>query len=363
MKLGWKLAAVAGIGTLALAGCGSAPEDEPGASTGSTAEAIDYTACMVSDSGGFEDRSFNQSGYEGLQQAETDLGVQTQTAESTAADQFGPNVDTLVQQNCNMIIGVGFLLADAIGEAADANPETDFALIDSTVDPERDNVQPIIFNTAEASYLAGYLAAGQSTTGVVATYGGVPIPSVTVFMDGFADGVAAYNEAKGADVQLLGWDKDAQTGAFVGNFEDQAAGQTLTQGFLDSQADVIMPVAGPVGLGTVAAVRDAVDGGAAASIVWVDSDGYETNPDDGDLFLTTVVKEIGTAVEDVVSGGVDDEFSSAPYIGTLENGGVGLAPYHDFDAQISDELKGEVEDLKQQIIDGTLMVESENSPS
>src|SRR5690606_10569764 len=122
--------------------------------------------------------------------------------------------------------------------AAEANPEAHFGLIDSSFSDadfnpvELDNAKPLIFNTAEAAYLAGYVAAGMTETGTVATFGGMQIPSVSIFMDGFADGVAKYNEDNSADVTLLGWDKERQTGSFSGDFENQAAGQTLTEQFI-----------------------------------------------------------------------------------------------------------------------------------
>ncbi|WP_418606264.1 BMP family lipoprotein [Georgenia sp. SUBG003] len=143
----------------------------------------------------------------------------------------------MVQQGCNLTIGVGFLLEDPIQSAAEANTDTNFALIDSTFSDadfnpvELENAKPILFNTASA-YLAGYVAAAVTETGTVATFGGMQIPSVAIFMDGFADGVAKYNEDNGGDVQLLGWDKEAQNGSFTGDFENQANGQTLTEQFI-----------------------------------------------------------------------------------------------------------------------------------
>ncbi|ROS76951.1 BMP family protein [Cellulomonas sp. PhB143] len=362
MKRATKVTALAALSTLALTACGSAP-DEPSAS-GSAAAGSDFKACMVSDAGGFDDKSFNESGYNGLQDAKDELGIQVATAESQSNSDFAPNIDNLVQQDCNMIVTVGFLLATATGDAAKANPDVEFGIVDSTAQDadgnpvEMDNVKPISFDTAQAAYLAGYLAAGMSKTGTVATYGGLQIPSVTVFMDGFVDGVAKYDEDKGKDVKVLGWDKAKQNGSFAGTFDDQSAGQQLTQTFIDQGADIILPVAGPVGLGTLAAAKDAKD----VSVIWVDSDGAATNPDAADLIMTSVMKQIGPAVDDVITGAANDKFDSTPYVGTLENEGVGLAPYHDFDSKVPQDLKDEVEKLKKDIIDGTITVESENAP-
>jgi basic membrane protein A and related proteins len=378
-----KLAAVTAAATLTLAACGDAPEDDTadagngadsgsatsddaGAATGDGAAAgdgADFQACMVSDSGGFDDQSFNQSGREGMEAAEEALGIQTTLVESQSDADYATNVNTLVSQGCNITIGVGFLLEDAIQTGAEGNPDTNFALIDSAFSDadfnpvELDNAKPILFNTAEASFLAGYLAAGMSETGTVATFGGLQIPSVAIFMDGFADGVDLYNEDNDADVQLLGWDKEAQNGSFSGDFENQSQGQTLTEQFIAQGADIIMPVAGPVGLGAAAAA----EGEEGTKIIWVDSDGYNTT-EYGDLMLTSVLKQIGPAVEDTITESFEDGFTNEPYVGTLENDGVGLAEFHDFDGDVPQELQDRLTELEQQIVDGELTIESPNSP-
>jgi basic membrane protein A len=181
-------------------------------------------------------------------------------------------------------------------------------------------------------------------------------------MDGFADGVAYYNEQKDADVQLLGWDKEAQNGTFIGNFNDQGAGKTNTQNFINEGADVIMPVAGPVGLGTLDAVIEANEGGKKATVVWVDSDGYETAGKGEEFILTSVMKLMGDAVNEVISSDVEGDFDNTPYIGTLENGGVALAPFHDQEANVPEELQGELDEIKEQIVSGDIAVESAASP-
>ncbi|MFC0675067.1 BMP family lipoprotein [Brachybacterium hainanense] len=368
MKNFARIAAVAGIGVLALSSCGSAPEPvaEGGSDGGGDQAASDFKACMVSDSGGFDDKSFNESGYTGLQNAKEELGIATATAESTDPAQFTTNIDNLIAQDCNLIFTVGFLLAPATGSQAAANEDVEFAIIDSTAQDENGeaielpNVKPLSFDTAQAAYLAGYLAAGTSKTGKVATYGGIQIPTVTIFMDGFADGVAKYNEVHGTDVQLLGWDKASQKGSFSGDFEDQSKGKALSDTFYSQGADIVMPVAGPVGSGTLASAKE----GEGRYVIWVDTDGYESITDESakPLILTSVQKGITTSVEDVTRDAEGGSFENEPYIGTLENGGVGLAPYHDLDAMVSDELKGEVEQLQKDIVDGTIVVESAASP-
>ncbi|SDQ11945.1 BMP family protein [Quadrisphaera sp. DSM 44207] len=356
--------ALAGVVALAAA-CGEAPEEATGTDAGagggetSAAAAEDFTACMVTDAGGADDRSFNQSAYEGLTALEESAGIEVTLLESSSEADYGPNLAQTTSQDCGITVTVGFLLAGATAEAAQANPDQQFALVDSTTEPPLENVKPLLFDTAQASYLAGYLAAGTTRTGTVATFGGVNIPTVTVFMDGFADGVAAYNQARGADVRVLGWDKAAQDGSFTGDFENQANGQALTEQFIQQGADVVMPVAGPVGLGAAAAAQ----ANGSTRVIWVDTDGYESASQYAPLFLSSVVKEIDQAVTDVTTAAVEGEFSADPYVGTLENGGVGLAPYHDFEDDVPQQLKDEIDALRERIASGELVVESPSTPT
>ncbi|MBD7919518.1 BMP family ABC transporter substrate-binding protein [Cellulomonas sp. Sa3CUA2] len=363
MKKIMRAAALGGAVALALAACGSAPEEtEPTAGAGSAGDS-DFKACMVSDQGGWDDQSFNQSGYEGLKLAEKELGVEVNAVESTADSDYGPNIDSLIQDGCTYIIGVGFLLEPAIQAAAEANTDIEFGLIDSSFSDdefntiELDNAKPLLFNTAEAAFLAGYVAGATTETGIVGTFGGLPIPSVQIFMDGFVDGVAQWNEDSGENVQVLGWDKAKQEGQFSGDFETQSNGQNIAQGFLDQGADIIMPVAGPVGLGAAAAV----EGKPGAKVIWVDSDGFEST-EYGPIVLTSVMKEIGQAVYDSIQQASEGDFSNEPYVGTLENEGVGLAPFHDFEDAVPAEVKDRITELQEQIVSGELVVESPNAP-
>lgn len=363
MKTLSKCLAIAGVASMALAGCAGGTADKAGESAAPAAK-TDYKACAVSDAGGWDDKSFNESAYQGLEAAKKNLGVAINTAESSSDADFAPNVEAMVDDGCNLIIGVGFKIEKALHASAEANSDLQYALVDSSfTDSDSktvkiDNGRPLLFNTAEAAYLAGYVSAGMTKTGKVATFGGIQIPSVTVFMDGFADGVAAYNKAKGANVQLLGWDKAAQNGSFTQSFDDQALGKQQAQQFIDQGADIIMPVAGPVGLGAAAAAKE----NGSTLIVGVDSDWYEANPDYSSIILTSVMKQIGASVEQAIKDGAEGKFTADPYVGTLENGGVSIAPFHDFDSQVPAELKDDVAKLTDQIKSGELKVESENSP-
>jgi len=374
-----KIAAVSAAAVMVLAACGEAPPEE-GTGDNETTEAeggdddaaedteaagpdnSDFKACMISDAGGFDDQSFNQAAHSGLTAARDSLGITIADAESNSDAEFGPNIDAMVQQGCHFVIGAGFLLEDAIQAAAEANPDTNFGLVDSGFSDENfapveiENAKPILFNTSEAAFLAGYLAAGMSESGTVATFGGLPIPSVQIFMDGFSDGINKYNEDNGTEVQLLGWDKEAQEGSFAGSFDDQAQGSALGEQFISQGADIILPVAGPVGLGTASVAE-----GSDTKLIWVDSDGFETT-EYGSLILTSVLKHMGPAVEGAITETVEGSFSNEPYVGTLENGGVSLAPFHDFEDAVPQELKDKLAEYEEMIKSGELVIESPNAP-
>ncbi|GAA3588716.1 BMP family ABC transporter substrate-binding protein [Klugiella xanthotipulae] len=333
---------------IGLAACQQAPQpvETPEATT-------DYCARMVTNSGGLDDRSFNQSTWEGLQQAEKTLGIEATALVSTNETDLSPNVQQAVESGCQMVVTVGWELAEATATEAAANPDTHFVIVDEVVDAP--NVKPLVFQTAEASYLAGYLAAGVSKTGIVATFGGDAQPPVTLFMDGFVGGVAAYNAAHGTDVRALGWNAETQQGSFTGDYEDVSKGKTLAQGFIDQGADVILPVAAQVGEGAAAAALD----NGNVMIIWVDNDGFETLPSEyRSIVLTSVLKNTGTAIQDIVSDDLAGQFTSDAFIGTLKNQGVDIAPYHDQAVAVSEELGAEIDQLRQDIISGAVLVES-----
>jgi basic membrane protein A len=342
---------------LTLAGCAEAPgtgteaSAQPSATGSASASGEAFKACMVSDSGGFDDKSFNQTSHDGLENAKTNLGIQTGEIESQSDSEYADNIDALIQQNCDQITTVGFLLGDATEQAAKKNPDVDFSIVDFGYEKPTDNLKGLNFITAEPSYLAGYLSAGMSETGVVGTFGGLPIPTVTIFMDGFVQGVERYNEDNGSDVKVVGWDPKTKKGSFTEDFEDKTKGQTIGENMIQQGADVIFPVAGPAGLGGLQAAQD-----NDAFGVWVDTDGCVSAAEYCDVLLTSVVKGMDVAVEQAIRDSVDGNFTNEPFVGTLENGGVGIAPYHDLDSEIPQELKDKVEELKAQIIAGEIKV-------
>jgi basic membrane protein A len=160
-------------------------------------------------------------------------------------------------------------------------------------------------------------------------------------------------------VQALGWNKDSQDGVFTGDFEDINKGKVTTQAFIDQGADVILPVAGQVGEGAATAASESSN----VSIIWVDNDGYDTLPASyRPLLLTSVLKNTGDAVVKIVGDDLGGSFDNTPFVGTLENGGVALAPFHDRAGAVSAELQTELDGLKADIVAGTITVTSPSTP-
>ena len=361
MKVTIKKAALGGLAmfgaAVLLAGCAAAPEENGG----DEGEALDFVPCMVSDEAGFDDKSFNQLGFEGLTKAADELGVDPITVESLSETDYAPNLTSLVDQGCNLIVAVGFALSAATVESALENPETEYVIIDDAADNDFDgeidapNIKPIIFDTAQAAFLAGYAAAAYSKTGAVGTYGGQNFPTVSIFMDGFAQGVEYHNSEKGTNVQVHGWDRTAQDGVFTGGFAPNDAARNAAQGLLDQNVDVLLPVGGAIYQPGAAAIREA---GREIALIGVDADFTETDPSVADLMFTSILKGIDVGTYDAVIAAGNEEFDTAPFVGTLENEGVGIAPFHEFESKVPAELQAELDDLKAGIIAGDIEVTS-----
>lgn len=335
-----------------LAACGSAPSSSSSAGANSK-----YLPCIVSDQGGFNDRSFNQLGLEGVQEAAKKIGSSYKQVQSKSANDYLPNIKSLIQQGCNIIVASGFNLVAPVKEASAANPKVNFVMVDDN-SIKADNVKPVVFNTDEAGFLAGYASASYSKTGVIGTYGGQKLPSVTIFMDGIADGVKYYNDQKKADKKVIGWDVASQDGQFVNSFVDLNTSKTIAQTMLGQNADVLAPIGGPIYQGAASAIKDGGKSNVAligndADVFLTDQNGYNS------MFLTSIMKNIkptvSTIVEQAASGG---KFDNSQYVGTLKNDGVGVAPFHDFSSKVDSGLQGELDKIKAGIIDGSIKVQS-----
>ena len=343
------------VSALALAGCAEAPDEETTAGSD-----VDFQTCMVSDKGGFDDKSFNQLGFEGITKAAAELKAQKPiTLESETETDYAPNIQELVDQDCKVIVTVGFALSQATVDSALANEDIEYILIDDAADNNFDgtvdapNVKPIVFDTADAAFLAGYLSAGMSETGKIGTFGGDKFPTVTIFMDGFKQGADYYNEVKGTSVQTLGW--DGTDGSFTGEFEAGPAATTAAKALIDQDVDVLLPVGGPIYQSAAAAIRDS---GKDIAMLGVDADVFVSDPSVADLLLTSVRKSIDLATYEAVLAAGKDNFDPAAYVGTLENEGVSIAEYHDYADKVPAELDTEVQELKASIIAGDIVVKS-----
>lgn len=350
------LGGVAAAGLIVgLAACAPAPEKGEGAAEG----AADFVPCIVSDAGGFDDRSFNQLSYEGVQKAAEELGVELKQAESNSETDFGPNIESMIGEGCNAIVSVGFALSAATVEAANANPDTDFILVDDAADndfdgnKDADNVKPLLYDTAQAAFLAGYLSAGYSQSGKVGTFGGMEFPTVTIFMDGFKQGVDHYNSVKGTNVEVVGW--NGETGSFTGGFEANQDAKSVAQNILDQGVDVLLPVGGPIYQSALQAIKES---GRDVALVGVDADLFETDESTKDFVLTSILKNMDVSTYEAVMSSATGEFDANAYVGTLDNGGVGIAPFHNFEGKVDAALVEEVDALKQEIIDGKVTVKS-----
>jgi basic membrane protein A and related proteins len=359
------LRAVVAFGAIALlaAACGSpsSSSSSPSSNSGTSASGK-FLGCMVTDTGGIDDKSFNQSSWEGMQAAAATnpSKIQVTYLPSTTSADYASNISTFIGRKCGIIVTVGFLMADATEAAAKANPKQKFAIVDCSYasaclsGAKETNINQLVFNTVEDGFLGGYLAAATSKSHVVATYGGEDFGTVTIYEDGFWDGVQYYNTQHHANVKVLGWNYQTQKGDFIGNFTNVGAGQTLTNTFIGEGADVIFPVAGGVGLGSAKAVQTADTSGKSVSMEWVDTDGCISAAQYCKYMLTSVTKGITEAVKTAVLAAENGTFHGGTYVGTLANGGAVLSPYHDYASVVPASLQTEINTLKQEIISGKI---------
>lgn len=302
---------------------------------------------MVSDVGGIDDASFNENTWEGLVMAEEELGVCSQFIESQAQADYEKNITEFAEQDYDLIITVGFLLGDGTAKMAAEYPDISFGIVDFAYDPGIPNVTGIVFATDGAAFPTGYLAAAWADlqdpddpqVGYVA---GMQIPTVEIFIVAYEAGVAYYNEGHGTNVQV--------SGTYVGDFEAPDEGKIQGLSLIDEGVDVIYGVGGKTGNGGLTAAKERGVWG-----IGVDVDQYYTLPNEKDILLTSTIKRLDNAVFGTVESLIEGTFAGGGvYVGTLTNGGVGMAPFHDFEDQIPDQIKQDLQDIMQGIIDGTI---------
>ncbi|UCD98880.1 MAG: BMP family ABC transporter substrate-binding protein [Chloroflexota bacterium] len=357
------------LAALVLAACAPAATEAPTeeAAPEETTEAAppgeSFRIGFVTDTGGIDDQSFNTNQWAGVQRAIDELGAQGQFIQSDEATQYEPNLTEFASQGYDLIHASGFFLGGAVANVAAQYPDTKFSIFDySYPDPFGvpegvvgnaeciPNVMGSIFKTDQAAFLAGYLAAGMTKTGKLGYFGGAKIPTVTIFGVGFQAGMEHYNEVHGTSVELLGWDNETGEGLFTGDFSDLTKGKEATESLFDEGADIFIPVGGLIGSPGFDVARER--GGYG---IWVDTDGYQSLTGVQDVILTSVMKVMDEAVFAIIKETMEGNFQGCGvYVGDLNNGGVGLASYHDLDSAVPDDLKAEVEALAQDIISGEI---------
>ena len=293
-----KLLLLAGVISIVSVGCSSKAKEE-------VVEVDDITKItLVLDEGGVNDQSFNQSAWEGALKAKEELGVEVSYIEAKQESDYATNIETAIDQESDLIIGVGFKLADAIREAAENYPSQKFAAIDCSYEEIPENVVPILFNEEQAGYSVGLIAANITETNTVGFIGGMEIPSVTNFLVGFEKAIQEEN----VDVKVLS--------QYANSFTDGAKGKAIAQQMIKDNADIIFTAGGGVNNG---AWEACVEAGIKA--IGVDMPSSQFSPS----IITSALKNVGTGVEIITKDLIDGNFKGGQVkMFDLSNGGVGF---------------------------------------
>lgn len=313
------------------------------------------TVCVVADPAGFDDAAFNSGVLAGAEQASRRLQVGLVTADPGTEAGIADAIDTWATSgDCDLIIGVGFIVGAVMEPFLLDHPDQRFAGIDHVfVNPG--NAASVIFESDQPAFMAGYVAAAASTTDKVATYGGLPIPPVTDFMNGYALGVDYFNAQTGGTVDLLGWDVGTQSGLFSFDFANPALGFAIANDLFDQGADTVFPVAGATGLGTYYAAVERKAAGEDVRVVFPDYDPFELfGRDRAKVLLTSAVKNFDVATYRQIEALVDDSWTSGLIFENLESGGVDLAPFHRTNNQVPGFVRPALRDIRAGIVNGTI---------
>ena len=360
-----KKAKILGFGVVALASvmlltaCGG-KKSTTSSSDSSSSKSGNHSVALVTDIGGVDDRSFNQSAWEGLQEWGKKHDIKRGTGgydyiQSDDASQYTTNVSAAVQNGFKTIFGIGYLLQPAVQEAAKQNPNVQFAIIDSTIDAK--NVVSATFKDNEAAYLAGIAAAETTKTNKVGFIGGEEGVVIDRFQAGFEKGVADTAKKLGKTVTV-----DSQ---YAASFGDPAKGKALAASMYQNGADIIFHASGGTGAGVfqeAKAVNSQLNEADLDSkkvwVIGVDSDqqdqGKYTTKDgkDDNFTLASTLKGVGAAVEDISTRALNDKFPGGEHlVYGLKDGGVDIT-----EGFLSDDAKTAIKDAKQQIIDGKIEV-------
>lgn len=313
---------------LSLVACGNkdTEENKPSAET--------IKIGMVTDTGGVNDQSFNQSTWEGLQAlAKEDSTFHVKYLASATDADYKTNIQTFIDEDYDLVLCVGFKLAGATREAAQANPDQKFAIIDDDSNADLDNVACLMFAQEQSSYLVGMVAGMMTESNVVGYVQGVVAPNMNLFGIGFIEGVLAANP----EAKVLQYNANS--------FGDAALGQTAVNKFVTEGADVVFHAAGGVGAGVIGACKD---NGIYA--IGVDSDQSVLAPD---TVITSAMKRVDIAAQEISKAVKDGTFKGGVQMYDIHNGGVDIAPTQDL---LTDEVKAAVEEAKAGLLDGSIKV-------
>ena len=293
---------------------------------------------MVTDQAGLGDEGFNDLAWAGISQAASELGGSGDVIESSEQAQYVPNLQQSVDAGANLTVGVGFLITDAIEEVAEANPDSNFVLIDAVADSARGfdpgdplpNVQSVLYAEHEAAYLAGIIAGMTTQADKLAYVGGIEIPPTVRFLSGFQQGVASVNSA--AEVTV----------SWVGAFDDPTTGRELSSAAYDDGADIVFEVAGLSGLG---AYEEAKDRGAGHWVIGTDTCKDQLAPDN---YLTSATKDVAGSVFRAAQQVANGTFAGGVSVLDLQGGYVGVCEktFGSLPAEIQDEVNAAVEGIK-----------------
>ena len=287
---------------------------------------------LTTDVGGVNDGSFNQSAWEGLEKAGEELGVEVNYLESATDADYQPNMETFVDEDYDLIISVGYMLADATREAAEANPDTKFAIIDdSSIDLP--NVTSLMFKAEQASYLVGYVAGLTTKTNNIGFVVGMTNETMNQFGYGYCAGAIDANP----DITVQQFNANS--------FADSATGKTMANTAITNGADIVFQAAGATGLGVIEACQE-----AGVYAIGVDSDQSSIAPK---TVLTSAMKRVDNAVYDAVQELIDDKLEGGVQTFDLAAGGVDIAPSQDL---ISDDVIKAVDEVKEKIISGDVVI-------
>jgi basic membrane protein A len=310
---------------------------------------------LVTDTGGVNDKSFNQSAWEGVQKAATENGWEAKFIESKQPTDYEKNIDQFATENYNVIVTVGFLMGDATAIKAKQYPNIKFAIIDNAYFPTPDskacpdtvkdcyddgglkNVTSLMFQEDEVGFLAGVLAAGMSKTGTVCSVSGMQIPPVERFVVGFQTGSKWYKAATNP------------LNVYIPSFIDPAKGKETGLSMIDQGCDVVFGVGGNTGNGGLLAAKE-----KGLMAIGVDVDQYGTYAEVKDALLSSAAKNVDVAVYEYLKAVKDGTSKGGMVTATLKNGGVGLAPFHDWDSKIPADVKAKIDEAKAGLIAGTL---------